>query len=152
MVAGRALLTGVPCMFGTIYSMVSLQGKVKFTPNAPPYIPSWINATWFALGLLALTSVAAKSTPAAGQESADSSKATAQVRFVVARDLPELGASRQLIETRWGTPAQEKDSELLYRTKDGVIVFCLDRKGVTQSIIEAKEVDSQCRRSVLQVK
>ena len=44
-----ALLTGVVCIFGTIYSMISLQDKAKFKPKEPPHISSWINATWFAL-------------------------------------------------------------------------------------------------------
>jgi hypothetical protein len=133
------LLTAALCMFGTVFSMIGLQSAPKFKPNAFPYIPSWINATWFALFLLALSSVAVKSFPATGQESPESTKSTAQVRFVVARELPELGTSRQVIETKWGSPAEENDSELLYRTKDGVIVFCLDTKGLSQSITEAKE-------------
>jgi hypothetical protein len=137
-----ALLPAALCMFGTIFSMISLQRALKFKPNAFPYIPSWINATWFALFLLALSSVAVKSFPAIGQESTDSTKGAPQGRFVVARDLPELGASRQVVETKWGTPAQESDSQLLYRTKDGVIVFCLDPKGLTQSITEMKEKDT----------
>lgn len=137
-----ALLTGVLCIFGTIYSMVTLQDKKTFLPHDLPYIPSWINATWFALTLMALGSVAMKSMPAAGRESTDPASATTHVRFVVARDLPELGATRQAIETKWGSPALTKDSELLYRTRDGVIVFCLDPKGITQSITEAKEPDA----------
>lgn len=138
-----ALLTGIGCIFGTIYSMISLTvtGKSKFMLKDPPHILSWINVTWFALGLMALGSVAVKF-PGAGQESADSAKANAQVRFVVARELPELGASRQVVETKWGTPALEYDSELLYQTKDGVIVFCLNPKGLTQSITEMKEPDA----------
>src|SRR5208282_4964992 len=44
-----ALISGVVCIFGTIYSMISLQDETDFTPNACPYIPSWINATWVAL-------------------------------------------------------------------------------------------------------
>jgi len=82
-------------MFGTIYSMISLQNKANFIPNKFPYVLSWINSTWFALALLALSCVAVKSLPAANQESADLTKAVAQVRYVVASDLPELGASRQ---------------------------------------------------------
>lgn len=136
------LFSAALCMFGTIFSMIGLQHTATFKPNASPYIPSWINATWFALFLLAMSSVAVKSFPATGQESAESTKSTAQVRFVVARELPELGTSRQLIETKWGSPAQENDSELLYRTKDGVIVFCLDPKGLSQSITETKERDA----------
>ena len=98
-------------------------------------------------GLLALGSVVVKSWPAVGQESADSTKEGAQVRFVVARDLPELGTSRQVGQTKWGMPAVENDSELLYRTKDGVIVFCLDAKGLTQSITETKESDADAVRT-----
>jgi hypothetical protein len=94
------LFSAALCMFGTIFSMIGLQHTATFKPNASPYIPSWINATWFALFLLALSSVAVKSFPATGQESAESTKSTAQVRFVVARELPELGTSRQLIETK----------------------------------------------------
>jgi hypothetical protein len=142
-----ALLTGVVCIFGTIYSMISLQDKTKFKPKELAFVPSWINATWFALGLMAFGSLAVKFTPAVSLESTDSSKVTAQVRFVVARDLPELGATRQLIENKWGTPALQRDSELLYRTKDGVIIFCLDSKGITQSITEAKEGDANAVRA-----
>jgi hypothetical protein len=137
-----ALLTDVLCMFGTIYCMISLQGKGKFTPKEPPYIPSWINATWLALGLLALSSVGVKSFPTAGQERIGSTGATAQARFTVVRDLPELGANRQAIKTNWGIPAREGDSELQYRTKDGVVLFCLDPKGLTHAIIETKETDA----------
>lgn len=140
-----ALLMGVVCMFGTIYSMISLQGKAKFKPKDPPYIPSWINATWFALGLLALSSVAEKALPAATKESAGSAM-TPQVHFLVAHDLPELGASRQVIEKEWGRSALENGSALLYRTKDGVVLFCLDPKGLTQSIIETKETNANALR------
>lgn len=138
-----ALVTGVLCIFGTIYCMIQLQDKKTFVPKDLAYIPSWINATWFALGLMAFGSVAMKSMPpAARRESADSTIATAQVRFLVARELPALGTSRQAIESKWGNPALEKGSELLYRTTDGVIVFCLDPKGIVQSITETKEVDA----------
>jgi hypothetical protein len=142
-----ALLTNALCMFGVIYSMISLQDKAKFIPKDFLYVPSWINATWFGLGLLALTCVAVKALPPSKEASTASSREAAQVRFVVARDLPELGASRQEIETTWGTPALEKDSELLYRTKDGVIVFCLDPKGISQSITEAKEGNANAVRA-----
>lgn len=137
-----ALLTGVLCVFGTIYSMISLQDKKAFKPNTSPYVPSWINATWFALFVLALGSVGVKSLPAPNEGSTDSATGAAQRRFVVARDLPELGSTRQTIETNWGTPAVESDSGLLYRTKDGGIVFCLDPKGVAQSITETKEIEA----------
>jgi len=142
-----ALSAGVLCIFGTIYSMISLQNKKAFAPNASPYIPSWINATWFALFVLAFSSVVVKALPTVNEGNADSAKGTAQVRFVVARDLPELGASRQEIGTKWGTPTQPNDSELVYRTKDGAIVFCLDLKGVTQSITETKESDANALRA-----
>jgi hypothetical protein len=142
-----ALLMSAFCMFGVIYSMISLQDKAKFIPKDFLYVPSWINATWFALVLLAFTCVAVKAFPAPRDASADSTGAKAQVRFVIARDLPELGASRQEIETTWGAPAQEKDSELLYRTKDGVIVFCLDTKGISQTIAEVKESDANAVRT-----
>jgi hypothetical protein len=140
-----ALLTAVVCMFGLLYSMVKLQDQPKFTPNKPPYIPSWINATWFALSLLALSSVIVKSLPA--MHAGDEAILPTQVRFVVARDLPTLGTARQVIETRWGAPALEKDSALLYRTSDGFIVFCIDSKGITQSITEAKETDANAVKS-----
>jgi hypothetical protein len=142
-----ALLTGVLCIFGTIYSMVKLQDKKAFVPKDFPYIPSWINATWLALTLIALGSVAIKSMPAAGTEGAASAGVTTQARFVVARDLPELGASRQAIETKWGSPGLEKDSELLYQTMGGVIVFCLNAQGVAESITEAKEVGTDAVRT-----
>lgn len=141
-----ALLAGVLSMFGTIYCMISLQGKPSFTPKSPPYVPSWINATWFALVLLALSSVAVKSLPAAGPATAESTQATTEVRFTIARDLPGLGTSRQAIETKWGTPTSENISQLLYRTREGLIEFCLDAKGLTQSITETKESDANAVR------
>jgi len=140
-----ALLTAAVCMFGLLYSMVKLQDKVKFVPNKPPYVPSWINATWFALSLLALSSVIVKSLPATRME--DAAIPPTQVRFVVARDLPTLGTTRRVIETRWGAPTSEQDAALLYRTSDGFIVFCLDPKGITQSITEAKETDANAVKS-----
>jgi hypothetical protein len=142
-----ALLTGVVCIFGTIYSMISLQDKAKFTPKDPPYIPSWINATWFSLGLLALTSVLMKSLPAE-EAKADLPNDKGQARFLVAHDLPQLGTNRQVIETAWGTPALDSASELLYRARDGVIVFCLDANGAVQSITETKETDDNALRAL----
>lgn len=135
-----ALLTGVLCIFGTVYSMIGLQDRKTFKPNAAPHVPCWINATWFALFALALSSVALKSLPAADEKGTDSAKDTPYTRFVVARDLPELGSTRKMIETKWGLPSMESDSGILYRTKEGVIVFCLDPKGVAQSIRESKGI------------
>ena len=141
-----ALLAGVFSMFGTIYSMISLQGKAQFVPNTFPYIPCWVNATWFALALLALSGVIAKAFPA-GLKDSNSTKGHAQARFVVARDLPHLGSSRQVVETQWGMPARESNSELVYWTEEGAIVFCLDTKEITQSITETKESDANAVRT-----
>lgn len=138
-----ALLTGVLSMFGTIYCMISLQGKAQFIPKDPPFIPCWINATWFTLVLLALSSVTIKAVPAKGEMSAN---ANGKVRFVVARELPRLGASKQSIETDWGTPTREDDSELVYRMADGITIFCLNPGKVTHLIIETKETDTDALR------
>lgn len=136
-----ALLMGVVCVCGTIYCMLTLQVGDTFKPKEKRYVPCWNNVTWAALVLLACGVVAVKTFPASGSAIAEPTGATTPARFAIARDLPELGASLQVIETRWGIPALEKNSELLYRTKDGAIIFCLDSKGVTQSITETREAN-----------
>lgn len=35
-----SLLTAVLCMFGMLYSMVTLQNRPKYVPSQPPFIPS----------------------------------------------------------------------------------------------------------------
>ena len=136
-----SLFTGVACLFGTIYSMIGLQAKEKFSLKDFAFVPSCINATWFALGLLAFGSVLVKSIPANTQDRTGY-VAAQQPRFAIVRELPVLGTSRPLIEAGWGTPTSQSSSELLYRTKDGVIAFCLDSKGTLQSIKETKEAES----------
>ncbi|HKW61145.1 MAG TPA: hypothetical protein VJN89_01255 [Candidatus Acidoferrum sp.] len=136
-----SLFTSAACLFGTIYSMIGLQAVEKFNLRDFTFIPSCINATWFALGLLAFGSVLIKAVPATTQERMEH-LTSPLTRFVVAHDLPVLGTSGQLIETGWGTPTSKTASELLYRTKDGVIAFCLDSKGALQSINESKEAES----------
>ncbi len=136
-----ALLMGVVCVCGTIYCMVTLQVAETFKPKEKRYVPCWNNVTWIALVLLACGVVVVKLFPASGPSIAESPETTTLVRFAIARDRPDLGASRQVIETKLGTPALEKDSALLYRTKDGAIVFCIDSKGVAQSITETMEAD-----------
>lgn len=93
-----SLFTGAACLFGTIYSMIGLQAKEKFNLKDFAFIPSCINATWFALGLLAFGSVLVKSIPATTQESTVDITEP-QLRFAIVRDLPLLGTSRELIET-----------------------------------------------------
>jgi hypothetical protein len=139
-----ALLSGVVSMFGTIYCMISLQGKAQFVPKDRPYIPCWINATWFALALMAFSCVTIKVIPAKGETA---SKEKAQARFIIAHELPKLGATKQAVETGWGMPTHEGESELVYSTMDGAIVFCLDPGKVTQSIIETKESDTDALRT-----
>jgi len=134
-----ALFSGAVCLFGTVYCMIRLD-KDTFVPNTKPHVLDWINATWIALSLLAVAVVLTKLPQSAGPLGTDSPGAT-RVRFAVARDLPALGSSREMIEAAWGAPTLAKGQELRYQMKDGAIVFCLDPKGVTQSITEIQEVD-----------
>jgi len=55
-----ALLAGTGCLFGTVYCMIGLQDAVSFKPKDKRYIPGWINASWIALGMLALATVLLK--------------------------------------------------------------------------------------------
>jgi len=133
-----ALFVGVVCVFGVIYCMIGLQDADKFTLNTKPAVPGWTNAGWIALGALALGTVMVRFLPSSRTPAA---QATSQTRFTVARDLPELRTQRQQIEAAWGSPSLAKDHELLYRTRNGVIVFCLDRDSLVHTIIETQEVD-----------
>src|SRR5207244_627785 len=120
--------SGVASLFSTVYCMINLQDTIVFSTRSKCYVPSCINATWIALIMLALAAVLIK-LPSEGQAGTESSRAT-RVRFAVARDLPSLGSSREMIETGWGAPTLAKSQELRYQMKDGAIVFCLDPKGV----------------------
>lgn len=142
-----ALLTGVMSLLCTIYSMIVLYDKKTFVPSSHTHISSSMNATWMVLVSLSLALVVLKTAPVASRDSAQSEKSTSRARFVIVRDLPELGTWRGVIETMWGTPSEENDHELLYRTKTGLIVFCLDAKGGTESITEAKEGNANAVRT-----
>ncbi len=142
-----ALLTGVLSLSCTIASMIILQGEKTFVPNAHLNVLGSINSTWITLALLSLALIVVKTSSAVGPGSAETPRATAQLRFAVAHDLPELGTSRAVIKTTWGTPSQESDHGLLYLTKDGVTMFCLDPTDSAQSIIETKEDDANATRT-----
>jgi len=135
------LFVGVACVFGTIYCMIGLQDAEKFVLKTKPAVPGWTNASWIALGALALGTVMVRFLPSSRPESSPTTQATSQIRFTVVRDLPELRSQRQQIEAVWGSPAFAKDHELLYRTRNGLIVFCLDRGSLVHTIIETEEVD-----------
>jgi len=143
------LFVGVACVFGTIYSMIGLQDVDKFAINTKRTVPGWTNASWIALGALALGTVLVRFVPFSRPESAPPAQGASPARFTVARDLPELGTQRGRVEAVWGTPSLVKDHELLYRTRNGLIVFCLDRNSLVQAIVETQEVDnavgSHCR-------
>ncbi len=135
-----ALGCGATCLFGTVFCMIQVQDVDTFKPKDMRYVPGWTNATWIALGMLALAAVLMKLVPSTGQVGSDSQGAT-RIRFAVARGLPALGSSREMIETGWGTPTLAKSQELRYHTTDGTIIFCLDQKGVVRSITETQEDD-----------
>jgi hypothetical protein len=138
-----ALLAGGLCMLGVIYCMISLQAKDTFIPKDSPHVPDWINAAWLSLVLLALSSGIAKLFPV-GMVEADGKT---QNRIFIAHDRPQLGLSRAAVETSWGVPDLASDSELMYRTQEGAIIFCLD-KGVAKSITETKETDENAVRKL----
>jgi hypothetical protein len=136
-----ALLAGSLCMLGVIYCMISLQGADNFIPNAVPHVPDWINAAWLSLVFLALSSGIAKLFPV-GMVETDGKSAS---RYFIAHDLPQLGVTRQAVETSWGVPDLATDTELIYRTQAAAVLFCLD-KGATKSITETKEYDENAVR------
>jgi len=142
---GGALIGAILCVFLTVYSMIQLQTKDKFKPSEFLNVPSSINATWIIMGLLSLTIVTTKFWPSHGQASNDSSNPV--TRFTIAHDLPELGTSQTVIKQQWGMPAEERSSELVYRTKTGFMSFCLDAQGMTQSIVESKEAAVHANKS-----
>jgi len=135
-----ALLSGATCLFGTVYCMIEVQQVRVFKPQDKRYVPGWTNATWIALGALALATILIKIFPYTGQTEPDSQKGTL-VRFAVARNLPALGSSQEMIQAAWGTPTLAKTHELRYQTANGTVVFCLDPKGLVRSIRETQEVD-----------
>ena len=145
-----ALGAAIVCMFGTIFSMIQLQKLEKFKTNGNRYVPASINATWIALLLLSAAIVIAKIGLSTNQPSNDYSNSTAQLRFTVAHDLPDLGTSGPIIKQQWGMPAQENNSALIYRTKNGLTVFCLDSQGLARAIIETKEAVDNVSKSVCQ--
>jgi hypothetical protein len=130
------LVSAVVCLLATVYGMTQLQDADSFAYKAYPNIPCWINATWASLLLLAIC-VVGPILDATGEPGAHSPG----TRFAVAHDLPDLHANRQEIETAWGTPAHVSEWGLVYRTKDTVIVFCLDHNDRTQRIIESQGED-----------
>jgi hypothetical protein len=135
-----ALVSGAVCLFGTVFCMIKLQGTKQFKPKEKRFIPGWINATWIALGMLALAVVLIKVAPAARHAATDPATLPG-TRFAVARDLPLLGSTRDTVEKEWGTPAVVQSKELRYRTRDGSVIFCLDGGGLTRSITETQEAD-----------
>lgn len=139
-----SLIAAILCIFMTMFSMIKLQTRDTFEASQFLYVPASINATWITMALLSFAILSLKFWPPNDQQNnyADAS----QARFTIARHLPDLGTSQKMIKELWGTPAQERSSELLYRTKDGVIVFCLDSQGMTQSIIETKETTSSANK------
>jgi len=136
-----ALFSGAVCLFGTVYCMIGIQGEVTFIPKEKLFVPGWTNATWIALGMLALAAILLKLFPSTARVESELHGAT-RARFAVARDLPPLGSSHEMIETGWGTPTLAKAQELRYLTTDGTIIFCLDTKGVVRSITETQEGDA----------
>jgi len=136
-----ALATGVLCLFGIVFCMIKIQDTKTFKPSERRFVPSWVNATWIALGVLAFASVLVRVVPLLMKPSAELSVEKAGVRFAVARELPPLGTNRETIEKLWGIAATAGPQELRYRTKDGTIVFCLDSKNSTHSIVERQEVE-----------
>lgn len=134
-----ALMASVLSLFGTVFSMISLQGKAQFAISAFPYIPCWINAAWFALALLALACVIVKVAPGQIREGGGSFGQKTQARFAIVHQLPLLGSSRQDVESEWGRPTWNKDSGFSYETPNGAIVFCVNSSGITQLIIETDE-------------
>jgi uncharacterized membrane protein YqaE (UPF0057 family) len=147
-----ALSAAILCIFATIYSMINLQSQDKFKPNNRKYVPASITATWITLGLLSAAIMIAKFGSVTGQPSYVYTNSMAQLRFTVARDLPELGTSAPVIKQQWGMPIQENSSALLYRTKNGLTIFCLDSQGLTRAIIEAKEGVDNVNTSICQPK
>ena len=135
------LFVGVACVFGTIYCMIGLQDAEKFVLKTKPAVPGWTNASWIALGALALGTVMVRFLPSSRPESSPPAPATSQTRFTVVRDLPELRTQRQQIEAAWGSPSFTKDHEIIYRTRNGLVVFCLDRDSLVQTIVETQEGD-----------
>lgn len=135
-----ALVSGAVCLFGTVFCLIKLQDTKQFKPKEKRFVPGWINATWIALGMLALAVVLIKVVPKAEHSAAGLPTAPA-TRFAVVRNLPPVGSAGDLVEKEWGTPSVVKSQEIRYQTGDGTIIFCLDAKGLTRSITETQEAD-----------
>lgn len=85
--------------------MIKLQDTKTFKPSEKQFVPGWVNATWIALGVLALASVLVRVVPLLMKQSAEISIEKAGVRFAVAHELPPLGSTRETTEKLWGIAA-----------------------------------------------
>jgi hypothetical protein len=92
--------------------------------------------------MLALSAVVVKVFPATRNSKLNAGDEKASLRFLVAHDLPELRNTKQVIQSKWGSSAQESNSGLAYRTAVGAVLFCLDSEGLVKSITETKEIDT----------